>query len=495
MGGFAGGFIKGIVVGVAAFGVGFAALSVILPPDTDQPTAVPAGDAPPDPPPAPPAEEPGATLPPLAPPPPAEPDDAAAPDNAEPAPVEQPTASTPETAPLTAEPAPSAPDPDTVSAPRAPSAPDLPQAELGPERDLPASAAADPEAAPAVRAPAALDRPASEAEAPSGRLPRIGEAPPPVASPDDGSPDDESTAPVAPEEMEALADAVSEPEDPAPLLRPGTGLAREVEGVVTGRLPSIDAAEPEAEAEMPAAEAEAQATPDPDPAADAEQPAHIRFAAPHDTESDLPRLSVILVDTQADAEAEAAILGLGFPVSVALDAADEDAPRRAAAYREAGHEVMILASGLPPRATASDIEITVSAWSAALPEAVALLDPSGDGLQGNAMLARQVMPALAERGLGLVLPGGGLGGARQAARSEGVVNAVIFREIDQGSENRFTIRRFIDRAVFEAQRQGGVTVLGRAAHPETLAALELWRTEGRVDAVTVVPASAQLELD
>ncbi len=493
MGGFAGGFIKGILVGVAAFGVGFAALSVILPPDPAPPTAVPAGDVPPDPPPAAPAEEPGATLPPLAPPAPAEPDDAAGPDNAEQDPVEQSAASTPETAPPTAEPAPSALDPDTVPAPRAPSAPDLPQAEPGPEpgpeRDLPASAAADPEAAPAFQAPAALDRPEPEAHAAAGSLPRVGEAPPPVASPDDRS--------AAPEEPAAPAGAESAPEDPVPLLRPGTGLTREVEGVVTGRLPSIGAAEPESEpeAEMPDAEAEAQDAQDADSAADAAQPAHIRFAAPFDPESDLPRLSVILVDTEAGPEAEAAILALDFPVSVALDAADEDAPRRATVYRDAGHEVMILASGLPSRATASDIEITVSAWSAALPEAVALLDPAGDGLQGNAMLARQVMPALAERGLGLVLPGGGLGGARQAARSEGVVNAVIFREIDQGSENRFTIRRFIDRAVFEAQRQGGVMVVGRAAHPETLAALDLWRIEGRVDAVTMVPASAQLDLD
>ncbi|MGY6536805.1 MAG: divergent polysaccharide deacetylase family protein [Pararhodobacter sp.] len=541
MSGFAGGFLKGIVTGVAAFVLGFAALSVIFPPAPRevprQQAAEPVQPADPVAQAVPETSSPqGGMLPPLAPPSetrlvvpgqggvPVPGSVATAPvadhtAGAEEAPdgdLIQPTlpdtgqAMTPDgpaddgngAAPEIMVPAEQAaePAPEGAPAPVVPPAPAEPASEPGPvaDSDRPtATAAPEP---PMLRAPGSLFQP--EPDGASGTLPQIGQPPAPLpptastpaASMAEGA--DPGGTTVAPDDAVAAPDPVPEAQAgrDVPVTRPGSEQPRQVEGVVIGRLPSIvSPVDPEtgddAMAEGPSEDAVAPQADDP------ALPAHIRFAAPHDAPEGLPRLSVVLVDAPPDPEAETALLELDMPLGVALDPADDDAPRRAQAYRAAGHEVLILGQDLPARATPADIEVTLSAWSAQLPQAIGLLDPSSSGLQGNVVLARLVMPALAERGLGVVLPGGGLGGAQQAARAEGVVNAVIFRDLDQGSENRFTIRRYIDRAVFEAQRQGGVVLVGRANHSETIAALALWRSEGRADAVGLVPISALLQLD
>lgn len=533
MGAFAGGFIKGLLVGVSAFALGFAALSVILPPEPparQSPAAGPveelSAEAPTE------ADAAAAPEPAVTPPDRAR-DTAALPPLFRPTPRgEQAAGNDSETDPVILPEAAmnTRPSGGTQAADFAPQPPSTPTAPVGEPSDGERTQPTYPTGAldvPVFQAPDSLFRPTAETT--EVRLPQI-ELPPPAPSPSlpvTASPDvlsdlaeepaaDPPTAESAPEEAATDESATEEesatdeaetgrqpspPETPRPLLRPGSGLERTVEGVVTGRLPSIgaptadadasDSGAPGAEARTDAADAEAAPAASDDPA----PPAHIRYAAPYEIETERPLLSVILVDDEADEQAEAAIMALDFPVSVALDPADPDATRRAAAYRAAGHEVMILGRGLPSQATPTDIEVTFSSWSAALPEAVALLDPADAGIQGNAVLARQVIPALADRGLGLVLPGGGLGGARQAARAEAVVNAAVFRDIDQSEENRHTIQRYIDRAVFEAQRQGGVVVLGRAEREETMAALDLWRREGRADAVTMAPASALMRLD
>lgn len=289
-------------------------------------------------------------------------------------------------------------------------------------------------------------------------------------------PDTQAAPTVASDEASPAAVSILRAVPPAP------GLPRTVEGVRVGRLPSIgDAAPLEEEAEPSVA----------DDTQDPEQPAYRRHAAAYEAGVG-PLFSVILLDAPADAGAEAALLALPFAVSIALDPGDPDAPRRATAYRDAGHEIVILAAGLPTRATPSDLEVTFDGWFRALPQTVALLDVPEGGFQGNRALAQQIMPFLEADGHGLITQERGLNPAQQSARSAGVASATVFRIIDSDNENQFTIRRYLDRATFRAQQEGRVVVMGRAAHPETIAGLIGWRMEGRAGQVTIAPVSAQL---
>ena len=298
---------------------------------------------------------------------------------------------------------------------------------------------------------------------------------------------------------EELPEPAAEPAmEPAPVLRavppapPQPGLNRVVEGVTTGRLPAIGA-----EVENGAAPAE-ETAPAPEVEPDADLPAYRRFAAAYDPAPGLPLFGIILIDAPnagaPEPAAEAALLALPFAVSVALDPADADAPRRAAAYRQAGHEVLILAEGLPRAAQPSDIEVTLEGWLRALPEAVGLLDTPEGAIQGDRQLAQRLAPALAGRGLALVMPERGLNPAQQSARSAGLAHATVFRILDAAEENPFTIRRYLDRATFRAQQEGQVLVLGHAARADTLDGLIGWRMEGRAGQVAIVPVSALLRL-
>lgn len=99
---------------------------------------------------------------------------------------------------------------------------------------------------------------------------------------------------------------------------------------------------------------------DPEALAEALTPADDRPLALHTAPSDNPEgrplLSVVLIDTGAPDRDRAALASLPFPVSIALDPLDSATPERAAAYRSAGKEVVMLATGIAEGAQASDIE-------------------------------------------------------------------------------------------------------------------------------------------
>lgn len=469
MGSYIGGFIKGVTVGLISFVLGFAALSVLFPVEQDEP--------------APPAvveEAPARELPPLVDDEPAPPSDAVQDSDAgqDDAPAEDPVAApvTPD-APLaddqaaTADDAASAAEDTTTPTPAVPDAPQPADSALGADDD--AATAALPSAPEARGAPiaglSALMRPSDEGDT----------LPPPVGAPPAVPPADPPADPPAEAEPETPTAGEGTEEQPGDV----------VEQVIIGRLPSIGAPEPapgEEADDTPDTADEAETAPD--------LPAYLRYAAAFQNESILPLMTIMLFDTTGDEAAEAALLALDFPVSIVLDPGDDDAPRRAARYREAGHEIVLLPVGLPAMATASDIEVNFAGWQALLPEVVAIMDTPEEVLRGNLMLARNVLPVLAEDGHGLILQGGGLGGLRQAASGEGVPSARVFRSLDDDDENRHLIRRYLDRAVFEAQQQGRVVVTGRAAHEETLAAIALWQRQGRADQVTLAPVSAVLQV-
>lgn len=202
-----------------------------------------------------------------------------------------------------------------------------------------------------------------------------------------------------------------------------------------------------------------------------------------------PLFAVILIDDGDPALDRAALAKLPFPVSFALDPLAEGAAERAAIYRAADQEVLMLASGLPKGAAASDVEVAFQAMQQALPQAVAVLDPPDRAFQNDRGLATLVVPVIGAEGLGLVTWDQGLNAADQVARRAGIPAAVAFRALDAEGESAPVIRRYLDRAAFKAAQEGKVTVIGHA-RPETVAALLEWTVEGRAGTVALAPATA-----
>jgi uncharacterized protein len=257
-------------------------------------------------------------------------------------------------------------------------------------------------------------------------------------------------------------------------LPPATGLPKTVDGVKTGRLPSIGVA-PAAEEQVPLLDAAPM----------------VKFARAFSNDAGKPLFAVVLQDTGAADLDRAALAALPFAITFALDPLDPSAAEAEKIYRAGGQEVVMLASGIPKGANAGDLEQSFQANEAVLPEAVAVMDIGAGGFQDNRPLATQVVPLIAEQGRGLLTFDKGLNAADQVARRDGVPAAVIFRELDAGGEDTPLIRRYLDRAAFKAAQEGRVVVLG-STRPETIAALMAWSVEGRGAAVALAPLTAVL---
>jgi uncharacterized protein len=261
-------------------------------------------------------------------------------------------------------------------------------------------------------------------------------------------------------------------------LTPAPRLGGGVAGVVTGRLPRIGQA---STSEGAAAEGAADAP-------------LVRYARSFENPDNKPVFSIVLIDTGAPELDRDALAALPFPVSFALDPMDAAAPAHAAIYRAAGQEVLMLATGIPEGATASDLEVSFAALSERLPEAVAVLDQQDPVFQDNRPLATQVVPILAAQGRGLVTWDEGLNAADQVARREGLPSVMAFRDLDSDGENAETVRRYLDRAAFRAAQDGRVVVIGQT-RPETVEALIAWGLEGRSASVALAPISAALSVN
>ena len=528
------GFGAGLIWGSVVFVAGFLGLALLAPPDEDMPlTEQPSAPEVPAPQPetASPAPEPSADVPepdvesaeaPAAAPAPTAPAERApaASDDPPPTPSLAQTPTPPAPAPAD-DPGPGDVTPETETetpAPQRPAArdPGAPEGGIGagdaPPAQRPAPTVAEPPGAPRpeVDAPevtAEPDAPASGTAArpspptssdetpppsmpPPATTPAPDEAPAPEVAATDAAPGDtphEDAAPEgapesAPEEAPQDAEiAVRVPEAPA---------------VRTDRLPRIGDALPDDAAADDAAieetDPEEGAEPNGTAEADASLPAVLRHAAEVSVSGDRPRLAVILIDDGVDTDTRADLTALPFPVTVALDPLAEGATDAATAYRTAGMEVLMLATEVPARATASDLDVLFEGYLDALPEAVGLIDTPEGGFQNNRALAQLMVPVLERDGHALVSYARGLNAAAQLAEAAGLARGQVFRVLDADDESVFTIRRYLDRAVFEAGREGSVIVLGHAARPDTLAGLLSWRMEGRADEVELVPVTAAL---
>lgn len=225
-----------------------------------------------------------------------------------------------------------------------------------------------------------------------------------------------------------------------------------------------------------------------DPAEPEVIPALVRYGAAFENPGDLALISVILIDDAHGAGLAAAVEGLAFPVTVAIDPSRPDAAQVMQTYRAAGIEVMALAR-LPEGALPSDVEVTLGYAFDVLPQSIGVLD-AGGGVQTDQAVATQAAAILAVDGRGLVATTQGLNTGARAAAAAGVRAHVIHRDLDADGEDTDAITRLLDRAAFEARRDGGVIMLGRV-RPDTIAALTRWSVQIQTG-VALAPVSAVL---
>lgn len=214
------------------------------------------------------------------------------------------------------------------------------------------------------------------------------------------------------------------------------------------------------------------------------------FSTEFSNPNDLPLMSIVLIDDGSMANADAALRGSPFPVTVALDPSLPNATERMQTYRNAGIEVLAVAN-IASGATASDVEMLLGATFNILPEAIGLID-TGSGDFGSLAATEQGMAALAAEGRGFVTIARGLNAALRTAEDTEVPAAVVYRDLDGEGQSAQVIRRFLDQAAFRARQESGVVLLGRV-RPDTLSALILWATANRAEQVAQAPVSAVLK--
>ncbi len=252
---------------------------------------------------------------------------------------------------------------------------------------------------------------------------------------------------------------------------------------VTIRRPGTDApTEGEALADAGGQEAAAPAGP---PNALAE------FAAQVEQLDGRPLMSIVLIDDGAMPAAAAALAGLPFPVTIALDPGRAGVAEIMAGYRADGFEVGALAR-LPEGAVPTDVEVTFESVFRSLPQAIAVVDLGASGLQDDREVTAQAMNILNAQGRGFITVAQGLNMAERAAEQAGVPSAVIYRDLDSEGQDARVIRRFVDQAAFRARQESGVVLVGRV-RPDTISALILWGTANSDDQVQLVPLSALLQ--
>ena len=387
-----------------------------------------------------------------------------------------------------------APEPTAGSGPQIAAAPATPGAEepipVPPPGEVETPALA-PVENPRLPGPAPVPLPQtapSQTTPPQTTLPRVL---PPPATPGDGAAMFE-TAPAGTPTTDGAPGAAPDsgqgtPGQAADNAIPQPGFSN-APGVAVNRLPSI-AANGEGAVAPDAPEAEALGPITPEAASGPRRALQI-FAADVALTPGVPVLSVVLVDPGVTAGGVSAetLARLGLPVTIALDPTRPDAPAAADAYRAAGMEVAILVSDLPSGAKPSDVEVAVQDWHRLLPEAVAVVEPPAPQIQNNRVLAQQLVKALAADGLGLVTQDRGLNAASQLAPSEGLGHAQIWRVLDAGRESAPVIQRTLERAAFEAERDGAVVVM-LTAWPDTVEALQQFAL-AKGQSLALAPVSA-----
>ena len=230
------------------------------------------------------------------------------------------------------------------------------------------------------------------------------------------------------------------------------------------------------------------------PAAAPDGPPISAYSARFENPDEKPLMSIVLIDGATDlANADTGLTALQsfpYPLSFAVDATAPDAQERMTAYRNAGFEVLALMN-LPVGATPQDAAVNLDAALDAVPQAVALIEGPGSGLQTSSEVTDQLISSLKQSGHGIVLQAKGLNSAQRDAEREGVPAQIVFRDFDSAGQDARTIRRFLDQAAFRAGQEGGVIMMGRL-RADTISALLIWGNQDRARRVALSPVSAVL---
>ena len=214
----------------------------------------------------------------------------------------------------------------------------------------------------------------------------------------------------------------------------------------------------------------------------------VDFAAEASDAVSKPLLSIVLIDDGS--MSAAALAGLSFPVTIALDPNLQNAGILMAQYRNKGFEIAALAK-LPDGAIPSDVEGIFESYFGTLQETVALLDIGDSGLQTDQAVTDQAMDFLASYGRGFVTVNQGSNMAGRSARQAGVPAAVVHRDLDSDDQDARVILRFVDQAAFRAHQESGIVLVGRV-RPDTISALTLWGSVNHDEKITIVPLSVIL---
>jgi polysaccharide deacetylase 2 family uncharacterized protein YibQ len=368
---------------------------------------------------------------------------------------------------------------EPAPAPTVEPAPELELAEAAPETTP------VPEVAPAEGAPE-TEPGATEAQSvPQPGLP----ADEPLPQVEGMTPDTDE--PVLPEAEAGEMAQAAEPDAGTSTFKPAPSLGDSTEGVIVGRLPRIGDA-PAEETPEAGATAEAEVAPEAAPA-EAEPPIKA-FAATFENLDQKPVLALVLIDPGTADLDRAGLAALPFQVTFALDPMDPATLERAAIYRAAGKEVVMLATGIAEGAQPSDIEVAFQSMAQGLPEAVAVMDLAEPQFQDRRPVASLVVPVVGAQGRGLLTWDRGLNAADQVARRDDVPAAVLFRDLDEAAGDSTAIRRVLDRAVFKAGQDGRAAVAGTAT-PEVVAALLEWTVEGKAATVALGPVTAVMTVE
>lgn len=392
---------------------------------------------------------------------------------------------------------PDAPDTETrLTISTDPAQPPLPEAET--EQSAFPEQKADPEQgvmAKAAETAKTAEAPAANAPAPTDAMiqPAPSQAPQTADTAAPAAPAAETEAADAPRRTAALPTVVpQEPrpatpeaeageapaplgQDPAPVAEGRPTIGKPGVSLITRNDPANDAAPTTASASAP----------------NRGKPPIEAFAAPFENAENKPKMAIVLMDRGDSPIGLEALSAFPYPISFAVDAARPDAGAAMKKYRDAGFEVLAL-TDLPAGAQPRDAETALNAAFAALPEAVAVMEGDGNGLQESRAVSDQVAGILAQSGHGLLLFPKGLNTAQKLAAKEGVPSAAVFRDFDDKGQSADVIRRFLDNAAFKAsQEANGVIMVGRL-RPDTISALLLWGLQDRAARVALAPVSKLL---
>ncbi len=256
--------------------------------------------------------------------------------------------------------------------------------------------------------------------------------------------------------------------------------------VTTDRLPSVGLpTEPEAEEDSQSLDivdfSEGQS----------DLPPFKRYATEFDNPDGKPLMSIVLIDDGSSPIGLDALESFPYPLSFAVDTGWAGAPEAMKAYRAAGFEVLAMIN-LPEGAEATQTEVAMQSYLQQVPEAVAIMEGQGGGLQASREVSEQMAQILRDAGLGAVLFAQGLNTAQKLIAREGVPSASVFRDFDAKGQDATVIRRFLDQAAFRAaQEENGVIMVGRL-RPDTISALLLWGLQDRASRVAIAPVTAVL---